>query len=99
MDGMTNLQEYLAGTDPTNGLSYLKIDSIVLNNATNTLLTLSAVSNRTYSVICRDDVATGMWVRLADVDARATNRIVTVTNQLPAGAPYRFYRLQTPRLP
>ncbi|HEY2952826.1 MAG TPA: lamin tail domain-containing protein [Verrucomicrobiae bacterium] len=98
MDGMTNLQEYLAGTDPTNGLSYLKIDSIVLNNATNTLLTLSAVSNRTYSVICRDDVATGMWVRLADIDARATNRIVTVTNQLPAGAPYRFYRLQTPKL-
>src|SRR6185436_18709031 len=27
-DGMSNWQEYVAGTDPTNALSYLKIDSI-----------------------------------------------------------------------
>src|SRR5690349_10877861 len=27
-DGMTNLQEYLADTDPTNPLSYLRMDSI-----------------------------------------------------------------------
>ena len=27
-DGMSNGQEYAAGTDPTNSLSYLKIDSL-----------------------------------------------------------------------
>jgi hypothetical protein len=101
LDGMTNLQEYLAGTDPTNGLSYLRIDAAPLGGAppASLLLTLSAVSNHTYTIICRDDVLTGTWSRLADIDARVTNRIVTVTNQLPAGVTNRFYRLQTPRLP
>jgi hypothetical protein len=100
-DGMTNLQEYLAGTDPTNALSYLKIDSSVLNGAgPNTLLlTVSAVSNHTYTIICRDDVATGTWLRLADIDAQSVNRVVTITNQLPGAVTNRFYRLQTPRLP
>src|SRR5262249_12752395 len=84
LDGMSNLQEYLAGTNPTDALSYLKIDSIALNSAaTSTVLTLSAVSNHTYSITCRDDVAAGLWVRLVDIDARATNRVVTITNQLP----------------
>jgi hypothetical protein len=101
LDGMTNLAEYLAGTDPTNGLSYLKIDALALSGGiTNQLLlTLSAVSNHTYSIICRDDVATGTWVRLADIEARTTNRVATVTNELPAGVTNRFYRLQTPKLP
>jgi endoglucanase len=35
-DGMSNLQEFLAGTDPTNGLSYLHITSIsFLSNGVN----------------------------------------------------------------
>jgi hypothetical protein len=98
---MNNLQEYLAGTDPTNALSYLRIDATPLGAGPppSLLLTLSAVSNHTYSIICRDDAGSGTWVRLADIDARLTNRIVTVTNVLPAGVTNRFYRLQTPRLP
>src|SRR6185436_12279025 len=101
MDGMSNLAEYLAGTNPTNGLSYLKIDTFTLTpGATNEMvLTLSAVSNHTYTIICRDDVSAGTWVRLVDIDARTTNRVVTVTNQLPALLTNRFYRLQTPRIP
>jgi hypothetical protein len=100
-DGMFNYQEYLAGTDPTNALSYLRIDAAPLNGGppASLLLTLSAVSNHTYSIICRDTIGAGAWLRLADIDARLTNRVVTITNVLPAGVTNRFYRLQTPRLP
>jgi hypothetical protein len=101
LDGMSNYQEYLAGTDPTNGLSYLRIDAAALGSAppASLLLTLSAVSNHTYTIICRNEAATGTWFRLVDVQASITNRIVTVTNLLPAGVANRFYRLQTPQLP
>src|SRR5207248_8819027 len=48
-DGMSNLQEYLAGTDPTNALSYLKFDAVQLAgiNPGLVLLSFSAVSNKT----------------------------------------------------
>ncbi|HEY2951645.1 MAG TPA: immunoglobulin domain-containing protein, partial [Verrucomicrobiae bacterium] len=100
MDGMNNYQEYLAGTDPTNGLSYLKIDSIALGgpSANSAVLTFSAVSNHTYTVSFADRVLGGSWASLADFEARTTNRVLTVTNQMPAGVTNRFYRLQTPRL-
>jgi len=100
-DSMNNLQEYLAGTNPTNALSYLKIDSAVLKTTPtpSLVLTLSAVSNHTYTVSYRDTVNAGPWTRFTDVDQRTTNRVVTLTNQLPATVTNRFYRLETPKLP
>jgi hypothetical protein len=47
-DGMSNWQEYVAGTDPTNTLSYLKIDNLTIQTARR--LTFGAVSNKTYTI-------------------------------------------------
>jgi hypothetical protein len=98
---MTNLEEYLAGTDPTNALSYLKFDSVALGASDPNLLVLSfsALSNHTYTILCRDNAAMGAWSWLADIVARTTNRVVTVTNQIPAAVSSRFYRLATPQRP
>ncbi len=93
-DGMLNWQEYVAGTNPTNALSYLKIDTLTARPAT---LGFLAVSNRTYTVRFSDRVAGGQWQTLAHVPARATNRLELIPD--PAYATNRFYRVVTPQQP
>jgi len=99
-DSFDNLAEYQAGTDPTNAASHLKIDLIRLPQGTNAVLVdFAAVSNRTYSLLCRPVLHTGEWNAVADIIARSSDRIVTVTNPVPPSATTRFYRLVTPRMP
>src|SRR4030095_678384 len=67
-DGMTNLQEYTAGTDPSVKQDYLKIDGIkLINGAEEIAIRFMAVSNKTYTIQYRDSVDSGAWQRLADV--------------------------------
>lgn len=94
-DTMSNRAEFIAGTDPVNPASYLKIGSITAK-AGATLL-FGAISNRTYSVQYSDAVGSGVWWKLADVVARTTNRVETVVDS--AYATNRVYRLATPVLP
>jgi hypothetical protein len=100
-DGQCNAAEYGAGTDPTNALSYLRMDTITLENGGGaTALRFLAVSNKTYTIQYRESPDTGEWNRLADVVAVPTNRVVEMVDPvLEAGVSRRFYRLATPRLP
>jgi hypothetical protein len=94
-DTLSNRAEFLAGTDPTNALSYLKIDSIAAGGGAT--VTFGAISNRTYTVQYSDVVGSGMWSKLADVAARANNRVETILD--PAFTTNRVYRLATPQQP
>ena len=94
-DGMPNWQEYLAGTDPTDALSYLKIESITANSVAT--LMFHAVSNKTYTVEYTGSSVAEAWSKLADVVARPVNREERVTD--PAYQTNRFYRLVTPSQP
>ena len=94
-DGMLNWEEYLAGTDPTNGLSYLKIED--LDASSGAVLTFGAISNRTYTAQYSEALAPGAWLKLTDVVAHPTNRAVIILD-LPAGT-NRFYRITTPQQP
>jgi len=101
LDGLTNLQEYRAGTDPTNALSYLRVDTIALASESNLVsLRFLATSNKTYTIQHRNAVDGAAWNRLADVLAAPTNRVVEIidTNG-PATNPQGYYRLATPRSP
>ena len=93
-DGMSNRQEYEAGTDPTNRLSFLKVDLAAVSGAA--VISFGAVSNKTYSIQYTDGLGTG-WLKLADVLARAANRVETITNAPASGG--RFYRVVTPQQP
>jgi hypothetical protein len=89
---MTNRDEYIAGTDPQNAASYLKVER--LETSSSATIYFSAVSNRTYSVQYTDALNPPAWQKLQDVFARSTNYSATVTD--PASVPQRFYRLVTP---
>lgn len=95
LDTMSNWEEYIAGTDPTNSMSYLKVEQIASTPATATVEFI-AVSNRTYTLEYTDALGDA-WLRLADIAARTNSRVESVIDRNPT--PNRFYRLATPRQP
>jgi len=94
-DSMSNWREYVAGTDPTDPLSYLRVDRLTLANAAR--MEFVAVSNLTYTVEFTDTLGVALWNKLVDIPAYPTNRVETVDD--PDGTPNRFYRLVVPRQP
>ena len=91
-DGVTNLGEYIAGTDPRDKQSYLRIESISV--AASVRLTFFAMANRSYSV----QYATtpdGPWTTLRDRDPASTDVLEVIEAPLAAGP--RYYRLRTSR--
>jgi len=92
-DGMTNLEEHRSGTVPTDAGSFLQVES--LEPGTGTLILFQAVSNMTYTVEYTDNLGFGLWHRLADFVARATNRVEQAFD--PMERPARYYRVVTPR--
>jgi hypothetical protein len=92
-DTMSNWDEYVAGTNPTNAASYLKVSRAVPGQAAE--ISFEAVSNRTYSVYYKDDLAAALWTRLTDVVARNANWTAVVAD--PAPGTNRFYRIAVPR--
>ena len=98
-DGLTNVQEYLAGTNPRDAMNVLRIDRIgTLEGGLAAVIQFVANSNKTYSIESRELTGASGWSRLADVPAFATNRLVAITNATDP-SPSRVYRLTTPRTP
>lgn len=92
-DGLNNLAEYNAGTNPTNSSSYLKVELSVSPGSANLLV--GAVSNRTYTVQYTDNPENaGGWLNLASVLAQGTNRVESVVDT--SWTSNRFYRVLTP---
>jgi hypothetical protein len=91
---MTNAEEYIAGTDPQDKLSCLKVEK--LSPGQSWVVQFTAVANRSYTVLYRDAGAEGPWLKLADLVAQATTRLETVID--PTAGPQRYYRLVTPML-
>jgi hypothetical protein len=92
-DGVSNADEYRAGTDPCDPTSKLKA---VFGGDSRTIQ-FNAISNRTYSVQYNDRLIPGQWQKLTDIMARGDNRLETVVDSGPRTN--RFYRVVTPIQP
>jgi hypothetical protein len=92
-DTMKNWQEYVAGTDPADGQSYLKVDRCAPEGRGATLQ-FQAVSNRTYTVEYAEALGTAPWLALTNLVALTNSRLETVVD--PSAGANRFYRLVTP---
>ena len=94
-DGMSNLQEYLAGTNPNDANSDLEITSFTTaTGGTTANVTWESVLTRCYYIQTRLDLNLATpWLDsglgLIAPDGSTTTRGITDTN-----APMRFYRIQ-----
>ena len=94
-DGMSNYAEYIAGTNPADATSYLKVSAGVVGSAAT--VNFGAASNKTYTVQYTDDLNVISWQRLGNVSSRTINRNETLAD--PQYTTNRFYRVVTPALP
>jgi CotH protein/lamin tail-like protein/Big-like domain-containing protein/thrombospondin type 3 repeat protein/immunoglobulin I-set domain protein len=93
-DRLTNLQEFIAGTSPTNAMSVLKILGAGISG-TNLVFYFNAISNRGYTVQLQPAIG-GSWQKWQDVLAASSNRVLWLTN---GGGTNRFFRVVTPVQP
>jgi hypothetical protein len=93
-DGLTNLQEYLAGTDPTQSTSALRITSLEDLGGNVARIGFFAVSNKTYGVEYKKFLDDPTWTTLTNIGAAPTNRALFIQTVVPTTN--RFYRLRTP---
>jgi hypothetical protein len=98
-DGFSNMQEYLAGTDPTNSSSAMRITSIRAEGD-DLRVSWTVVSNRTYEVQVAVDSAdagfTNEFVNLATVVV-PLDAVIAETNHIDSGAmtnAARYYRVR-----
>jgi hypothetical protein len=89
-DGLTNLQEYQAGTDP-------RALSVVIARTTLAAgglhLAFNGVAGKSYAVHYRDSLREGSWLVWAAIMPPSTTREVELTIKLPTGVPARFFRI------
>ena len=99
-DGVSNLDERLAGTDPLARDSRLRLQLVDGLETGECRMEFLAVSNRTYAVEISEDALNGPWRLWIDFSAAETNRVLSAVVTSPMDRPERrFYRLVTPRLP
>lgn len=92
-DGLTNWQEFLAGTDPNNAASTLRLGKLNISG-TNVTVNFSSVQGIVYRVEDRDDLLTGFWSILADQIIGTGGTIQIVDPGAGAALPKRFYRFE-----
>ena len=85
-DGRSNLDEYLAGTNPTNPTDVLRLDCAPGG------LRFDAQPSRTYSILASPSLD-GPWATVLNVPAQAVRQTVYVPLPSVTNA---FFRLQTP---
>ncbi len=93
-DGMTNLQEFLAGTNPTDVLSSLAV-SVIQQDADGkaSVLIWESVAGRKYQVFCCDYLP-GEW-RCLGTKIEGTGGALTIRDDTAtAGVSQRFYRVR-----
>jgi hypothetical protein len=93
-DGMNNRDELIAGTNPTNALSVLKILTSLTNDA---VLEFVAQTNNAYQLQYRTNLESAFWQAVTTVPPH-TSLVRTI--QFPAPKPppegARYYRVATP---
>ena len=91
-DGLTNFQEYLAGTNPQSAASRLFLDG-TFASVGRIRLQFNAVANVAYEFQSRVSLSTGVWLNLVSVPAAPSNRTITITN---TATPMKYYRVVVP---
>ncbi len=100
-DGLTNREEYHAGTDPQSAASTLRITTVTVaaSEPRQVKLTFDAIAGKDYSVFRTTALGSGVWEKVADVPAVRCNCEQEVVDEAPPETGPGFYRLVTPAQP
>lgn len=90
-DGMTNTQEFTAGTDPKNAASVFRVSAVAVNGS-NVLLSFSSVAGKTYRLERSDSLLDGSWTP-AQENIPGTGGTIQLTDPGGSLQPKRFYRI------
>ncbi len=93
-DGVSNLNEFRARTNPRSDASRLAIDTISRSSGSASV-GFRAQAGVAYEVQFRDALGTGVWQKLSDLPASYHVRDVAVPD-LQAPPAHRYYRLRLP---
>jgi hypothetical protein len=93
-DGASNLYEFVAGTDPRNAASALRINIDLVANTVR--IAVSAASNRAHTLQYSENAAGGTWIDLSNYSSALTNRALFYLDPLIEGRTNRFYRVRVP---
>jgi len=92
-DGFTNYQEFLAGTNPQDPQSRLRVESVGLVGGAVEFQFIAA-SNRTFTVQFKDALDAVSWSLLTNIAAAPQTRVISITT--PPTNTARFFRLAVP---
>jgi hypothetical protein len=90
-DGMTNAQEFAAGTNPNSAASVLKVSQMQASG-NNMVVSFPTVVGKTYRVDRSDTLQTGSWTTVLN-NIPGSGSTVQVTDTGGAAQPRRFYRV------
>ncbi|MCX6905100.1 MAG: choice-of-anchor J domain-containing protein [Verrucomicrobia bacterium] len=91
-DGMSDYAEFIAGTNPTNASSVLRLTATVPSTNGLATLTWTSVAGRGYRIVAGHDLLN--WVPLTDWQRANNSGLVSQTVAFPANAAPTFYRLE-----
>jgi subtilisin family serine protease len=91
-DGMNNLAEWIAGTNPTNAASVFRLRLVSATNANNIVVSWPSVAGRNYWLIRSTNLPAGFnSVVSSNIAATAPTNTLSDTTVLPGNS--RFYRV------
>jgi Bacterial TSP3 repeat/WD40-like Beta Propeller Repeat len=88
-DGMSNLQEYLAGTDPTNPASVFRLQISAQGSTNNLVITWPAVAGRNYQLQYKTNLTDVVWQTPSATRVVGDTGYYQATNSPPSG----YYRV------
>ena len=91
-DGMTNLQEFLAGTNPRSAASVLRISNVT-RQGNDMVFSFPTATNRLYVLEWTTDLTNRSWTSLPGLSS-GDGSVQQVTHVGGAGLPKRFYRIR-----
>lgn len=92
-DGLSNLMEFRADTDPGSSQSVLKAE--LIRSGTNAwAIRFDAVSNLAYGIQVKPHVGSGIWSNLLDLPSAPTNRSISLP--ISTNLPESYFRILTP---
>ncbi|MEO8428161.1 MAG: hypothetical protein ABI651_13710 [Verrucomicrobiota bacterium] len=94
-DGMSNYDEFIAGIDPRDPRSFLRIH--LVSAADQRQISFQAMADHSYSVQFSDSLFPPVWTNLSKVGAQSGNFTATASDATVAVS--RFYRIVTPSEP